>query len=249
MRPSISTDKQAGLWRSILKIVKDFDKHNIHLNGLFQITDDNDPGHSNQWRWALGNSGIYTVASLRKTFDDVFLPKGNQTAFQWVKLVPDKVNILAWKISHKRIPTKSNLSKRGVQCIDDLCTFCGEVLEDEDHIFRGCVFSSKILSSIGKWWEIDVSQVQSLEDLLRWGDINGIKGDKIQILLAVIYSFFWFTWKARNDKTFRRDRNWCSDSIFCQVQNFSFFWCKNKSNQSLIDLTWSNWICNPFFCS
>nr|GEX50686.1 RNA-directed DNA polymerase, eukaryota [Tanacetum cinerariifolium] len=48
------------------------------------------------WAWSLNGSGEFSVASIRRLLDDIRLPEvSSQT--MWIKAVPIKVNILAWK--------------------------------------------------------------------------------------------------------------------------------------------------------
>ncbi|GKC22979.1 hypothetical protein Tco_1025129 [Tanacetum coccineum] len=63
----------------------------------------------NRYVWTLESDGVFLVASIRKEIDgnryqDVSLPT------RWVKSVPIKVNIIAWKV-------KSNISRRGMDII------------------------------------------------------------------------------------------------------------------------------------
>ncbi|GJR36996.1 hypothetical protein Tco_1212680 [Tanacetum coccineum] len=48
------------------------------------------------WTWSLEGSGEFSVSSIWKTIDVAFLPCGNVKT-RWVKEVPIKINILAWK--------------------------------------------------------------------------------------------------------------------------------------------------------
>nr|GEX59622.1 RNA-directed DNA polymerase, eukaryota [Tanacetum cinerariifolium] len=51
---------------------------------------------SDRWVWDLNGEGVFRVKDVRYILDDVFLPKV-ATASGWIKYVPIKVNILAWK--------------------------------------------------------------------------------------------------------------------------------------------------------
>ncbi|GJX70697.1 RNA-directed DNA polymerase, eukaryota, reverse transcriptase zinc-binding domain protein [Tanacetum coccineum] len=50
-----------------------------------------------RWSWSLDGVGDFMVASVRKAIDDHILPTGN-TNTRWVKEVPIKINIHAWKV-------------------------------------------------------------------------------------------------------------------------------------------------------
>nr|GEY54520.1 RNA-directed DNA polymerase, eukaryota, reverse transcriptase zinc-binding domain protein [Tanacetum cinerariifolium] len=49
------------------------------------------------WVWSLERSGDFTVSSVRKLIDDVLLPEVS-TKTRWIKAVPIKVNVHAWKV-------------------------------------------------------------------------------------------------------------------------------------------------------
>ncbi|GKE58105.1 hypothetical protein Tco_1497290 [Tanacetum coccineum] len=66
-----------------------------------------------RWFLSLESSGVFTVSSVRRCIDDKMLP-GVSSKTRWVKAVPIKVNVLAWKISQDGLPTRLNLSRRGL---------------------------------------------------------------------------------------------------------------------------------------
>ncbi|GKB25318.1 hypothetical protein Tco_0864719 [Tanacetum coccineum] len=66
---------------------------------------------SDRWAWTLSASGDFSVSSTRSYIDDVLLPKPDVPT-RWVKMVPIKVNILAWKMNLDGLPTRLNLSSR-----------------------------------------------------------------------------------------------------------------------------------------
>ncbi|GJV04987.1 RNA-directed DNA polymerase, eukaryota [Tanacetum coccineum] len=69
-----------------------------------------------RWAWDLNGSGDFCVKDARDLVDEVLLPKEN-VATRWIKTIPIKVNIFAWKLHLDRLPTRSNLLKRGIQSI------------------------------------------------------------------------------------------------------------------------------------
>ncbi|GJV90452.1 RNA-directed DNA polymerase, eukaryota [Tanacetum coccineum] len=66
----------------------------------------------------------------------------------WVKQIPIKVNVLAWKISMDRLPTRVNLHRRGVQVSPISCPICCEALENLDHLLFCCDLAKDIARSI-----------------------------------------------------------------------------------------------------
>ncbi|GKA83294.1 hypothetical protein Tco_0804889 [Tanacetum coccineum] len=62
-----------------------------------------------RWNWNLESTGIFSVASARRRIDEICLPNiGEET--RWVKCVPIKINVLAWKIKTDALPTRSTFS-------------------------------------------------------------------------------------------------------------------------------------------
>nr|GEV50062.1 RNA-directed DNA polymerase, eukaryota [Tanacetum cinerariifolium] len=62
----------------------------------------------------LNGDGCFRVKDVRRMLDDMLLPKSDVPS-RWVEQIPIKVNVLAWKISMDRLPTRVNLHRRGVQ--------------------------------------------------------------------------------------------------------------------------------------
>ncbi|GJU40602.1 RNA-directed DNA polymerase, eukaryota, reverse transcriptase zinc-binding domain protein [Tanacetum coccineum] len=80
------------------------------------------------WYWTLDGSGEFSVASARKVIDDNrFSEVSTQT--RWIKAVPIKVNIHAWKVRMDCLPTRLNISRRGIDIPSILCPVCGSVTE------------------------------------------------------------------------------------------------------------------------
>ncbi|GKA14811.1 RNA-directed DNA polymerase, eukaryota, reverse transcriptase zinc-binding domain protein [Tanacetum coccineum] len=65
-----------------------------------------------RWFWALEGWGDFTVASVRKMIDDFMLPEVSSKT-RWIKAVPIKVNVHAWKVKLDGLPTRLNISRRG----------------------------------------------------------------------------------------------------------------------------------------
>ncbi|GJW67783.1 RNA-directed DNA polymerase, eukaryota [Tanacetum coccineum] len=58
-------------------------------------------------------------------------------ATRWVKFChsPFKVNIFSWRARRDRLPTRVNLSRRGVLLDSHLCPLCNAAMEDVQHVF------------------------------------------------------------------------------------------------------------------
>ncbi|GJY79270.1 RNA-directed DNA polymerase, eukaryota, reverse transcriptase zinc-binding domain protein [Tanacetum coccineum] len=78
--------------------------------------------------------GRFSVVSVRKLLDDKRL---SDISFQtrWIKAVPIKVNIHAWKVRLDCLPTRLNISRRGMDIAFILCPICGSAVESSSHLF------------------------------------------------------------------------------------------------------------------
>ncbi|GJW39585.1 RNA-directed DNA polymerase, eukaryota [Tanacetum coccineum] len=97
-----------------------------------------------RWVWDLNGKGVFRVKDVRILLDKCFLPKAS-TATRWVKYVPIKINIFAWKVFLDRLPTRSNLQHRGVLVSDLLCPLCSSAQEDSSHLFFSCRLATDII--------------------------------------------------------------------------------------------------------
>nr|GEY05373.1 RNA-directed DNA polymerase, eukaryota [Tanacetum cinerariifolium] len=106
------------------------------------------------WFWALEGSGEFTITSVRKMIDDFMLPEVSSKT-RWIKAVPIKVNVHAWKVKLDGLPTRLNISRRGIDIESILRLMCGKAVESTSHIFFTCQMSKEILRKISRWWDID----------------------------------------------------------------------------------------------
>ncbi|GKG39813.1 RNA-directed DNA polymerase, eukaryota, partial [Tanacetum coccineum] len=94
--------------------------------------------------WSLENSGEFSVASIRKVIDEKrFL--GVNSLTRWVKFVPIKVNIIAWKIITDALPTRFNISRRGIEIDSIACPICNDGVESTSHLFFQCSLVRQIV--------------------------------------------------------------------------------------------------------
>lgn len=111
-----------------------------------------------RWVWGLNGEGVFRVKDVRCLLDDSFLPKA-PTATRWVKYVPIKVNVFAWKVFLDRLPTRSNLLHRCVQVPDHMCPIFSSAPEDSSHLFFGCCLVTDVVRLVCRWWNLDWSPV------------------------------------------------------------------------------------------
>nr|GEU94376.1 RNA-directed DNA polymerase, eukaryota, reverse transcriptase zinc-binding domain protein [Tanacetum cinerariifolium] len=114
--------------------------------------------------WSLEGSGEFSVSSVRKVIDATLLSKGT-TKTRWIKAVPIKVNVYAWKVKHDCLPTRINISCRGTETESMLCPMCDNAVESSRHLFFSCHFISELMHKITRWW-----------DMITWRSIHSKNG-------------------------------------------------------------------------
>ncbi|GJU48847.1 RNA-directed DNA polymerase, eukaryota [Tanacetum coccineum] len=120
-----------------------------------------------RWYWTLDGSGEFSVASARKVIDDNRFPEVS-TQTRWIKAVPIKVNIHVWKVRMDCLPTRLNISRRGIDIPSILCPVCGSVTESSSHLFFDCFVAKDNFRKICRWWEVDFMEVHTFDEWVSW---------------------------------------------------------------------------------
>ncbi|GKA67213.1 RNA-directed DNA polymerase, eukaryota [Tanacetum coccineum] len=179
-----------------------------------------------RWNWSLQSSGYFTVASIRKLIDEFTLSEVSSST-RWIKAVPIKVNVLAWKIKLDNLPTRLNISRRGMYINSILCPTCGKAVESTKHIFFTCQIARDILHLITSWWNIPYMKVSSYEEWLVWILSLRLSIKHKRIFEGVCYVTWWHIWNFRN-KTIFGSESPSKAAIFDEVQFRYFYWCRYR---------------------
>nr|GEY97401.1 RNA-directed DNA polymerase, eukaryota [Tanacetum cinerariifolium] len=130
-----------------------------------------------RWFWDLNGDGCFRAKDVRRMLEDMLLPKSDVPS-RWVKQIPIKVNVLAWKISMDRLPTRVNLHRRGVQVSPISCPICCEALENMDHL----LFCCDLEKDIARCWKECFTLPGGVS-----GHIETISSSLIQILEKMVF--------------------------------------------------------------
>ncbi|GJS71221.1 RNA-directed DNA polymerase, eukaryota, reverse transcriptase zinc-binding domain protein [Tanacetum coccineum] len=120
-----------------------------------------------RWMWGLENSGLFSVASIRRHIDDKML-SGWNCKTRWINYVPNKVNVLAWKVMTDSLPTRFNITRRGIPIDSILCVNCDMGVETSRHLFFSCRMAKEVTNLIARWWDVPEPECESYEDWLVW---------------------------------------------------------------------------------
>ncbi|GJW83659.1 RNA-directed DNA polymerase, eukaryota, reverse transcriptase zinc-binding domain protein [Tanacetum coccineum] len=86
----------------------------------------------------------------RSRFAEVGVPVSQAMGdhHNWNSWIPRKVNICVWRASLNGLPTRVNLSQRGVNILTSCCPFCGIVAEEIEHHTIRC---PRVVAIWKKW--------------------------------------------------------------------------------------------------
>nr|GEW56295.1 RNA-directed DNA polymerase, eukaryota, reverse transcriptase zinc-binding domain protein [Tanacetum cinerariifolium] len=85
-----------------------------------KVTDLVLPNISDRWCWSLEGSQEFLVKSSRILIDNIILSKA-EVPTRWLRVVPIKVNVHAWRVCLDKLPTRANLSLRGMDIPSIAC--------------------------------------------------------------------------------------------------------------------------------
>nr|GEX37460.1 RNA-directed DNA polymerase, eukaryota [Tanacetum cinerariifolium] len=192
-----------------------------------------------RWVWSLEGSGEFSVASVRKLIDDNMFPEvANKT-------MPIKVNVHASKVKLDFLPTRINISRRGMNIESILCPMCGEAAKSSRHIFFICHIAREILRKISQWWDVRYLDLSSYKEWLDWTLSLRLLVKHKQSFKGVCYAMWWHIWSLRNKSVF--DSEIPSKAvIFEDVVSQSFYWCRYRCKCSF---SWIEWLKNPHLIS
>ncbi|GKB23384.1 RNA-directed DNA polymerase, eukaryota [Tanacetum coccineum] len=197
-----------------------------------------------RWVWDLNGEGVFCVKDVRNLLDDVFLPKA-PIATRWIKYVPIKLNVFAWKVHLNRLPTRVNLQHRGVLVSDPSCPICHSEDEDLAHLFFRCSLVTDIVRLVCRWWNIAWASIDSYSNWLHWFNAIRLSPKVNDLLEGVFYITWWSIWRFRNQVLFSSlvPRK---DVLFDEIVSRSFTWCRSRCKSNF---SWVSWLQHPYLIS
>ncbi|GJZ65074.1 RNA-directed DNA polymerase, eukaryota [Tanacetum coccineum] len=197
-----------------------------------------------RWTWLLNKSGEYTVASSRNLIDSRLLPKG-ELKTRWIRYVPIKVNTLAWKVMTNSLPTRFNISRRGIDIDSISCVNCDSGVETTNHLFFTCDMAKQVSQLIARWWDVPFIDIDSYGNWRTWIDNIRLPNMNKNMLEGVFFVMWWLLWNFRNKKMFEDNipsKATFLDEVICK----SFYWCRYRSKALF---SWNDWFKNPSLIS
>ncbi|GJX28303.1 RNA-directed DNA polymerase, eukaryota [Tanacetum coccineum] len=186
---------------------------------------------NDRWVSDLNGDGVFRVKDVRNLLDEFFLPRADIPT-RWVKNIPIKVNIFAWKLALDRLPTRANLVQRNVVTESQSCPLCDAILEDTSHLFFNCSLARDVTRLLCRWWNLGVQSFSSYAEWLVWFNSVRLASNLKVILEGVFYVTWWSLWNFRNQLLFASKKP-RKESIFDDIVLRSFCWCKARGSSKL----------------
>ncbi|GKE94974.1 RNA-directed DNA polymerase, eukaryota, partial [Tanacetum coccineum] len=206
------------------------------------VEEDQFSNSNDRWVWLLDPSGEYSVSSARTYIDNLLLPTvGSPT--RWAKVVPIKINIFAWKVCFDKLPTRLNLSLRGIDIPSIVCPNCSLARESCSHLFFSCSMARLPWRKVARWWDFDIPEFSSYsyEEWITWFKSIRIPKAVMDVLEGVFYVMWWVIWKFRSQVLFGNSRPRL-DLLFDEIVLLSFTWCSNRCKNNI---DWFSWMKYP----
>ncbi|GJX95271.1 RNA-directed DNA polymerase, eukaryota, reverse transcriptase zinc-binding domain protein [Tanacetum coccineum] len=102
---------------------------------------------SDRWSWLLVLSSNFSVKSTREFIDDFMLPK-TDVPTRWIKYIPIKINNFAWRVSLDKLPTRLNISLRGLDIPSIICPLCSIIVELNSHLLFSCQLACQLIIKV-----------------------------------------------------------------------------------------------------
>ncbi|PWA27333.1 reverse transcriptase domain, Reverse transcriptase zinc-binding domain protein [Artemisia annua] len=186
--------------------------------------------------------GCFTVASAKRLISSS-RNYGEFFKMKWNGWIPLKCNVMAWPAEQDRLPTRMELTKRGMVLQDDLCPLCADNPETSGHLFTACLFATEVWARIASWCKLAPIFGFEVRDLITLPKHLNMRKQESRTLHGIVLTTLWCIWSARNEMVFQRKFAKVVD-VMAKIKASSYFWIKNRSKHKCID--WKDWCNCPF---
>nr|GEW01590.1 RNA-directed DNA polymerase, eukaryota [Tanacetum cinerariifolium] len=154
-----------------------------------------------RWVSSVSSDGDFSVKEVRNVIDDLSLPTHSEST-RWVKGVPIKINIFAWRARRDCLPTRINLIRRGITLESSSCPLCLTGEEDVSHVLFRCSLARAVLRRVCRWWDLVWQSWSSFSEWSSWFSSIRLSSKVKSLLKGVFYVALWYIWGLRNRSIF-----------------------------------------------
>jgi hypothetical protein len=167
--------------------------------------------YPDSWWWNLAPDGVFSVKSSVESLakelvvvEPLPLFEGSIFAKIWESPAPSKVIVFSWQLLYDRVPTKSNLAKRGVLQHGDRgnCVWCLDCIETSQHLFLHCKVAMWVWYEVFRWLGVVIVMPPSIFHLFDCLSVAA-KNTKVRRGFRLVWHMvIWSIWNARNNFIF-----------------------------------------------
>lgn len=151
-----------------------------------------------QCTWTMDNRG-FSVSSAYRLLQEDLWPEHNvnwQLAWKWRG--PQRIRTFLWLTLSNKLLTNKERCRRHMT-LNANCVFCGDKIEDLEHVLRSCRLAKECWKLILPEGKLDT--FFSLP-FLHWLNVNLRQGNNRPEWSTLFGILCWKFWKARNDRIF-----------------------------------------------
>ncbi|GKU87429.1 hypothetical protein SLEP1_g1825 [Rubroshorea leprosula] len=165
------------------------------------------PGRPDEWEWIHSKDFRYSSKTAYSLLSKVPRNLTQEKVFRrvWNPNLPSKIFAFNWQLLLNRLPTKSNLLKRGLGVVmgDGNCNLCQEEEEDTTHLFLKCKNVRWIWKECARWWGINIEIQEdcwkTFEHPRAWTKSTRVRKGWDCTWSAIV----WSIWLMRNRRIFQ----------------------------------------------
>jgi hypothetical protein len=163
------------------------------------------------WRWIPEVDGFFSVKLTYLLLETLLRPmevivEEEVLVFEhiWESPAPSKVIAFSWQLLYDRIPTRLNLSHRGIIAIEESreCVVCVGRVESSTHLFMHCPFAMRVWYDIFRWLGVNIVIPPSIALLFEMFRGLGRNKKLRQGFTMIWHATIWSIWKVRNSVIF-----------------------------------------------
>ncbi|XP_071740688.1 uncharacterized protein [Rutidosis leptorrhynchoides] len=159
----------------------------------------------------------------------------------WCKLIPRKLNVFMWRMKRNRLPTRINLSSRGLDIQDIRCVLCDWQVETIDHVLFGCDSATALWRKVRIWTDVNMPVYTSWSECFSWYNGWQSSSDAKQRMYVIIAALLWHLWRLKISTLFR-DSVMKKSSLFDNIRLSSYNWFCNRGK---FNVYLNVWLVNP----